>query len=173
MEKHPSWGGSTDCQRARWAQPFFTSSPWPSLKFLGAFETVGKIFDAKLTTLTTQIRRRFKKYQSTVKYLFPSLSFQLPFDLLWERPGVAHGDVNSTVWHQWMVLCRGEAPVLWLFGSICRAHFLCLDPPMLPQKATGKIWKNEWYLYNLVIFFCCCFLFFHSWKSTWVEKSQV
>ena len=98
--------------------------------FGGLSRQARKNFDAKLATLTTQIRRRFKKYQSTVKYPF-SITF-LSTSL---RP------LRTPRCYPWR--CQLNClTVLWLFGSICRAHFLCLDPPMLPQKATGKIWKN-------------------------------
>ena len=106
---------------------------------MGLSRQARKTFDAKLATLTTQIGRRWKKYQSTVKYPF-SITF-LSTSL---RP------LRTPRCCPWRCQLHGLT-VLWLFGSICGVHFLC-HPPMLPQKATGKIWKNDIFTIRLYFF---------------------
>ena len=142
---------STGCQRAWWAQPFFESSPWPSLKL---FELSRQFPTWKLGEWSS-IGVRFTPWP----FLRTCTAHQvLPLAV----------NVSSTVWHpSWMVVCRASH-VLWRYmihvdtggvgGCLCvkpcyqgcpaenmnpfkeptfselpRCLLSCPDPPMLPE----------------------------------------
>ena len=140
----------TDCQRARWAQPFFTSSLWPSLQFFwGLSKQLNcKTFnDEKLATLTTQIRRRWK-YQSTMESLsgFTFLSTS-------PRP------LRMPRCYRWR--CQLNCVTSLVDGACALAVWIHLRSPMLPEGYRKKLWKNDIFTTRLSSyhFFRCLLLF--------------
>ena len=133
-----------------WAQSFFTSSPWPSLQFFGAFETVGKLLLMQSWQhWPTQIRRW--KYQSTVKYLSG-------FAFLSTSP---QPSLNAQV-----------LPLLNCVTSLvdnarALADWIHLKSPMLPEgyrKNYGKM-RSLQLGYHFIIFFRCLFIIFRCLEN--------